>query len=282
MLSDVQQRPDERGVEIDQVGVSNVRYPLTLPLREGGEFNTVADLSMTVSLPHYQKGTHMSRFMIALNEQARHFHPENVHIVLEELLERLEAEEAYIDMTFPIFLDRKAPVSGESGLLDYRCHFRAVHSRSGVHDKLVGVNANVTSLCPCSKEISARGAHNQRSSVSIDVRPAADAFVWFEDLIDIAERNGSCQLSPVLKRPDEKSVTESAYDNPKFVEDIVRDVSLDLGRMHDLEQILWYYVVINNYESIHNHDAFAKIERGTAGPLVSPRRGRATEATPVS
>ena len=117
MLSDVQQRPDERGVEIDQVGVSNVRYPLTLPLREGGEFNTVADLSMTVSLPHYQKGTHMSRFMIALNEQAHHFHPENVHIVLEELLTRLEAEEAYIDMTFPIFLDRKAPVSGESGLL---------------------------------------------------------------------------------------------------------------------------------------------------------------------
>jgi GTP cyclohydrolase I len=281
MLRDVQQQPDDRGVEIDQVGVSNVRYPLTLPLREGGEFHTVADVSMTVSLPHYQKGTHMSRFMIALNERNHQFHPENVHIVLEELLDRLEAEEAYVDLTFPIFLQRRAPVTGESGLLDYECVFRAMLTREGLDDKVVGVRANVTSLCPCSKEISARGAHNQRSRVAIDVRPAEEAFVWFEDLIDVAERNGSCQLYPVLKRPDEKKVTETAYDNPKFVEDIVRDVSLDLARMRDLGQILWYHAEINNYESIHNHDAFAKVERGMAGPLVVPKRRGAAESVRV-
>ena len=272
MLKDIQQLPDDRGIEIDQVGVSNVRYPLTLPLREGGEFNTVADVSMTVSLPHYQKGTHMSRFMIALNEQNHHFHPQSVHIVLEELLERLDAQEAFVDLTFPIFLQRKAPVTGQSGMLDYRCILRAMMDKDGGHDKLIGVQANVASLCPCSKEISDRGAHNQRSEVSIDVRPTEDSRVWFEDLIDVAERSGSCELYPVLKRPDEKYVTERAYDNPKFVEDIVRDVAGDLSDMLNLSRIAWFYVEINNFESIHNHDAFAKVERGEAGRLVSPKR----------
>ena len=277
MLKDIQKLPDDRGIEIDQVGVSNVQYPLTLPLREGGEFHTVADVSMTVSLPHYQKGTHMSRFMVALNERNHHFHPENVHLVLDELLDKLDAKEAYVDLTFPIFLERKAPVTGQRGLLDYRCIFRAMTDSDGEHDKLVGVKANVTSLCPCSKEISERGAHNQRSEVSIDVRPSGDAFIWFEDLIEIAERSGSCELYPVLKRPDEKYVTERAYDNPKFVEDIVREVAGDLSDMLNLSQIAWYYVEINNLESIHNHDAFAKVERGEAGKLVSPKRGRSVD-----
>lgn len=278
MLKDIQQLSDDRGIEIDQVGVSNVRYPLTLPLREGGEFHTVADVSMTVSLPHHLKGTHMSRFMIALNEQNHHFHPENVHLVLDELLDKLDAKEAYVDLTFPIFLERRAPVTGERGLLDYRCVFRAMTDQDGEHDKLVGVKANVASLCPCSKEISDRGAHNQRSEVTIDVRPSDDAFIWFEDLIDIAERSGSCELYPVLKRPDEKYVTERAYDNPKFVEDIVRDVAGDLSNMLNLSQIAWYYVEINNLESIHNHDAFAKVERGEAGKLVNPKRASFVES----
>ncbi|HAA74234.1 TPA: GTP cyclohydrolase I FolE2 [Candidatus Latescibacteria bacterium] len=278
MLKDIQQLPDDRGIEIDQVGVSNVRYPLTLPLLEGGEFNTVADVSMTVSLPHYQKGTHMSRFMIALNERNHHFHPDSVHIVLEELLERLDAQEAYVDLNFPIFLEREAPVTGQKGLLDYRCILRAMMDRDGESDKLIGVKANVASLCPCSKEISDRGAHNQRSEVSIDVRPTGESRVWFEDLVDVAERSGSCELYPVLKRPDEKFVTERAYDNPKFVEDIVRDVAGDLSEMLNLERIAWFYVEINNFESIHNHDAFAKIERGVAGRLVSPKRGTFVES----
>jgi len=271
-LPDIQNTQDKRGIEIDQVGVSNVRYPLTLPTRDNEEFHTVANLSMTVSLPHYQKGTHMSRFMIALNEQHRHFKPESVHIVLEEMLELLEAEEAFLSMEFPIFLSRKAPVTGIEGMLDYNCVFKAMHTKDGVHDKLVGVRANVASLCPCSKEISDYGAHNQRSEVSMNVRPANGEFIWFEDLIDIAEYNASCQLYPILKRPDEKHVTERAYDNPKFVEDIVRDTAADLLNMISEERIQWFYISSNNYESIHNHDAFAKIERGARGPLLTHRK----------
>ena len=272
MLPDIQGSDDERGIEIDQVGVSNVRYPFSLPLRDGGSFCTVANVSMTVSLPHHQKGTHMSRFMIALNEQHHHFEPGTVHVVLEELLKLLDAEEAFLDMAFPIFLARRAPASGEEGLLDYNCVFRSMLSRDGKQDKMVGVKAGVTSCCPCSKEISDYGAHNQRSEVAIDVRPAEERFVWFEDLIDLAERNASSRLYPILKRTDEKLVTEQAYDNPKFVEDIVRDVATDLFALLSGHQIDWFYVSSNNYESIHNHDAFAKIERGERGPLLRPRR----------
>lgn len=270
-LPDIQNSQDGRGIEIDQVGVSNVRYPLTLPLRDNGEFHTVANLSMTVSLPHYQKGAHMSRFMIALNEHHKHFTPNSVHIVLEEILALLEAEEAFLSMTFPIFLLRKAPVTGIEGMLDYNCEFKAMLTSEGLHDKLIGVRANVASLCPCSKEISAYGAHNQRSEVQMDVRPCDGEFIWFEDLIDIGEYNASCQLYPILKRPDEKYVTERAYDHPKFVEDMVRDVAADLLAMVNEERIAWFYVSSNNYESIHNHDAFAKIERGVRGPLLTHR-----------
>jgi len=273
MLPDLQSHEDRRGIHIDQVGVSNVRYPLTLPLRAGGEFNTVANLSMTVSLPHYLKGTHMSRFMIALNERKHQFRPDTVHMVLKELLDLLEAEEAFVDMEFPIFLARKAPVSREQGLIDFNCVFRSMSSTSGTNDKNVGVKANVTTLCPCSKEISARGAHNQRSEITIDVRPASDEFVWFEDLIDIAERNASCELYPILKRSDEKAVTERAYDNPRFVEDMVRDIGKDLLGLLHAGKILWLYVASRNFESIHNHDAFARIERGVRGPLLNPREG---------
>ena len=273
MLPDLQNREDRRGIDIDQVGVTNVRYPLPLPLHAGGEFNTVANLSMTVSLPHYLKGTHMSRFMIALNERNHQFRPDTVHTVLEELLGLLDAEEAFIEMEFPIFLTRRAPATGEQGLMDYDCIFRGMMSRTGTFDKIVGVKVNVTTLCPCSKEISSYGAHNQRSEITIDVRPAGDEFVWFEDLIDIAEKNASCGLYPVLKRPDEKAVTERAYDNPRFVEDMVRDIGMDLFDLLHAGEILWFYVTSRNCESIHNHDAFARIERGVRGPLLSPREG---------
>lgn len=279
-LPDIQNTQDQRGIDIDEVGVSNVRYPLALSLRDGGEFHTVAKLSMTVGLPHYQKGTHMSRFMIALNEQHAHFTPETVDVVLGEMLKLLEAEEAFLDMEFPIFLTRKAPVSGIEGLLDYNCVFRAMLAKDGLHDKMVGVKAKVASLCPCSKEISNYGAHNQRSEVTIEVRPFQDSFIWFEDLIAIAEHNASCQLYPILKRPDEKHVTERAYDNPKFVEDLVRDVGTDLYAMLNEGRIGWFFVSSNNYESIHNHDAFAKIERGVRGPLMEHRKN--AEVCPVS
>ena len=277
MLPDIQNSEDKRGIEIDQVGVSNVRYPLTLPLRNGGEFHTVANMSMAVSLPHYQKGTHMSRFMIALNEQHHHFTPESVHLVLGEMLRLLEAKEAFLDMEFPIFLTREAPVTGIEGMLDYHCMFRAMMDRDGMYDKLVGVKANVASCCPCSKEISQYGAHNQRSEVTLNVRPTDEEFIWFEDLIGLAERNASVQLYPILKRPDEKYVTEHGYDNPKFVEDIVRDVAADLFVMLNEGRITWFYASSNNYESIHNHDAFAKVERGVRGPLLTHREEVETE-----
>jgi GTP cyclohydrolase I len=277
-LPDIQSTGDHRGIEIDQVGVSNVRYPLTLPLRDNGEFNTVASLSMTVGLSHAQKGTHMSRFMVALNEQAQHFRPDTVHLVLAELKRLLEAEEVFLDMEFPLFLERPAPVTATAGLLDYSCLFRAMMLDDGSFDKIVGVKVNVATCCPCSKEISAYGAHNQRSEVTIDVRPTEDEFIWFEDLIDIAERNASTPLYPILKREDEKRVTEQAYENPKFVEDIVRDMAIDLFELKDQGRIAWFYVSSNNYESIHNHDAFAKIERGVRGSLLSHRETVDAEA----
>ena len=171
MLPDIQSSSDPRGIDLDQVGVSNVRYPLLLPLRSGGEFNTVANLSMAVHLTHDRKGVHMSRFMIALSEQNQHFRPDSVHLVLQELLDLLNAEEAFLDMAFPIFLRREAPVTSNAGLLDYDCFFRAMMSKDGVHDKIVGVRVNAASCCPCSKEISAYGAHNQRSEISLSVRP---------------------------------------------------------------------------------------------------------------
>jgi GTP cyclohydrolase I len=175
-------------------------------------------------------------------------------------------------------LERPAPVTATAGLLDYSCLFRAMMLDDGSFDKIVGVKVNVATCCPCSKEISAYGAHNQRSEVNIDVRPTEDEFIWFEDLIDIAERNASTQLYPILKREDEKRVTEQAYENPKFVEDIVRDMAIDLFELKDQGRIAWFYVSSNNYESIHNHDAFAKIERGVRGPLLSHRETVDAEA----
>ena len=274
VLPDIQKARDTRGIEIDQVGVSNVRYPLTLRLRDGSEFNTVASLSLTVGLPHAQKGTHMSRLMIALNEQNHRFRPDTMETVLEELLQVMEVDEVFLCMEFPIFLKRAAPVTGIEGLLDYNCFFRMMLTEDGHSDKLVGVHANVTSCCPCSKEISQYGAHNQRSEVNITVRPNPDQFVWFEDLIDIAETSASSQLYPILKRSDEKSVTERAYDNPKFVEDIVRDATIELFSLLNQDIIFWFRVSSNNFESIHNHDAFAQIERGTRGPLLVRRETR--------
>ena len=181
-------------------------------------------------------------------------------------------------MEFPLFLERRAPVTGAQGLLDYNCIFRAMMSKEGLFDKIVGAKINVTTCCPCSKKISAYGAHNQRSEVSVDVRPTAENFIWFEDLVDIAEKNASCALYPILKRQDEKNVTEQAYDRPKFVEDMVRDIAIDLFDFLRAEKIAWFYVSSNNFESIHNHDAFAKIERGARGPLLNFREMADVEA----
>lgn len=268
-LPDIQKTKDKRGIAIDEVGVSNIRYPLTFPLRDGGAFNTVAKVSMRVSLPATEKGTHMSRFMIALQEKNRELRPGTVSNILDHLLELLDAEVAFLDMSFPIFLKRPAPVTGLEGILDYECSFKAVRTTAGEYEKLLEVRVNAASLCPCSKNISQYGAHNQRSLITIRVREGKSQILWFEDLIEIAEKSASCQLYPILKRPDEKFVTEKAYENPKFVEDIVRDVAGYLQELMDEDRIGYYFVSSNNYESIHNHDAYAQIQRGDMGQLLS-------------
>jgi len=264
VLPDIQAGADNRGVSLSRVGISKVRWPLTLPLRDGGSFSTVAELSLTVSLSDHKVGIHMSRLLQSLVESTDKFTPQAVDVVLAELRKRLDAKQSQLTMSFPIFLERKAPVTGHAGLLDYDCLFEAVYDDWSL-DRVAGVRANVTTLCPCSKEISRFGAHNQRSCVQICVRQRHNELVYFEDLIDIAESSASCQLYPVLKRPDEKHVTERAYENPRFVEDAVREAVL-LVRERIAPKISWFSVSSENYESIHSHNAYAYVEFGDRGP----------------
>lgn len=270
-LPDIQNGEDTRGLLIDEVGISGVRYPLTLPLRDGGTFSTVATIAMGVELPPSLRGTHMSRFAQMLNEDGDSFNPMAARQLLTRFLERLEANVAFVSMDFPIFLPRTAPSSGKVGQLDYDCTFRAVLRKTvGLgepYEELVGITAPVTSLCPCSKEIADYGAHNQRSSVSIYARPCGERTLWFESLIEVAEAAGSCPVFPILKRADERVVTMAAYDNPRFVEDIVREAATKLQVWFTNGLLNWFMVTSVNHESIHNHDAFARIEAGTRGPI---------------
>ncbi len=268
-LPDIQKTKDPRGIAIDEVGVSNIRYPLAIPLRDGGVCHTVGKISMRVNLPHHAKGTHMSRFLIALQEKQAEIKPADVNNVLEHLLAYLEADQAYLDMSFPIFLNRPAPVTKIPGLLGYDCTFKGVMTKKGEYEKQVGVEVIAASLCPCSKKISEYGAHNQRSHIKVKVRETGPEVVWFEDLVELAEQSASCEMYPILKRPDEKYVTEKAYENPKFVEDIVRDAATSLQSMLKADRIKWFHVSSTNYESIHHHDAYAHIERGDQGSLLS-------------
>jgi GTP cyclohydrolase I len=210
---------------------------------------------MYVGLPHHFKGTHMSRFVEILNAHEREISVDSFKAMLREMVERLEAESGHVEMTFPYFVNKSAPVSGVQSLIDYDVTFVGEIER-GRQTFTMKVVVPVTSLCPCSKEISEYGAHNQRSHVTINAR--TKGFVWIEDLIGYAEYEASCQLYGLLKRPDEKYVTERAYDNPKFVEDMVRDVA---ARLNADDRIEWYVVESENFESIHNHSAYALIER---------------------
>lgn len=259
-LIDVQNRADERSIPIDQVGVSDLRYPIVVLDREQGRQQTVAQLSLSVSLPHQFKGTHMSRFIEVLNEHRGEVTMHTLPTILRRLKERLDAESARIEARFPYFLERIAPVTGARALMDYECSF--VGEANGAHDDFVlGVRVPVASLCPCSKEISDYGAHNQRGYVTIEVRGARDAtgvpaLIWIEELIAIAEGSASAPVYPLLKRPDERHVTMQAYDNPAFVEDIVRNVA---GRLMADGRVAWFHAHVVNHESIHNHSAFARI-----------------------
>lgn len=259
-MIDIQSQADERRIPIDQVGVSDLRYPITVLDRAHKEQHTIARLTMSVGLPHHFKGTHMSRFVEVLNEHRGELTMRTLPRMLRELRARFEADTARVEVVFPYFLERTAPVSGAKALMDYECSF--VGDSNGGDEFTLGVSVPVTSLCPCSKAISDYGAHNQRGRIRIEVRsvpsePAEKNLVWIEELIEIAERSGSSPVYPLLKRPDERHVTMQAYDNPVFVEDMVRNVAEAL--MSDA-RIAWFCVSAKNEESIHNHAAFARIE----------------------
>ncbi|WP_050025863.1 GTP cyclohydrolase FolE2 [Verrucomicrobium sp. BvORR034] len=254
MLHDTQNQRDVRGIPIDRVGVKNLRFPLKIRDRDHAEQSTVAVVSLAVDLPHHFKGTHMSRFVEVLHAHGNVLTVADIAGMPRELLARLHAEKAHVEFKFPYFRTKKAPVTGAEGLLDYGVNFQ-VNAQGQNVDFVVTVEVPVATLCPCSKAISARGAHNQRGMVTFSVRFTEP--VWIEDLIELVEASASCELYSVLKRPDEKLVTERAYDNPVFVEDLVRNVAL---KAKEDSRITWFRVEAENYESIHNHNAWAVVE----------------------
>lgn len=255
MLHDTQSQRDARGIPIDRVGVKNLRFPLRIRDRDHVEQSTVATVSLTVDLPHHFKGTHMSRFVEVLHAHGHELTVASIASMPRLLMQELDSEKAHVEFRFPYFRSKKAPVTGAKGLMDYGVVFTVNAEKSSV-DFVVTVEVPVTTLCPCSKAISARGAHNQRGLVTLSVRFREP--VWIEELIEMVESSASSGLYSLLKRPDEKYVTEHAYDNPVFVEDLVRSVALQ-ARKHP--QVSWFRVEAENFESIHNHNAYAVIEQ---------------------
>jgi len=255
-LPDVQNHSDTRNLPINQVGIKALRHPVQLAGRNGGVQHSIATFNMLVALSAAHKGTHMSRFVELLNSQSAVLDPPAFILLCTQMVKKLAAHSGQIEMTFPYFINKSAPVSGKQSLMDYTvCYRGSVHK--GVPTLEIQVQVPVTSLCPCSKEISQYGAHNQRSLITLTVQ--SQPALWIEDLVDIAEAEASSQLYALLKRPDEKFVTERAYENPKFVEDLVRDVA---GVLAADPRINAFRVESENFESIHNHSAYAMIEAG--------------------
>ena len=254
-IEDVQGRADSRRIPINKVGIKDVYHPIRVKDRSRGEQHTIANFNMYVALPHNFKGTHMSRFVEVLHRNEREISVESFRDILTEMTEKLDAESGHIEMDFPYFVMKKAPVSGVESLMDYKASLIG-EFHQGKTDLWLKVVVAATSLCPCSKKISNYGAHNQRSHITIKAR--VEDHMWLEELIDIAEQEASCEVYGILKRPDEKYVTERAYDNPKFVEDIVRDVAV---RLNSEERVRAYVVEAENFESIQNHSAYALIEK---------------------
>ena len=255
-LPDIQAQPDSRNLHIDAVGIKAMRCPLQLRTRDG-TMHTVANVALTVGLAPSVKGTHMSRFVALIERQTVPLTPARLRSMVMQMLLELDARSGAIELRFPYFVTKTAPVSGVESRLDYDVVWRGSIAPGGAYTFFVRVIVPATSLCPCSKEISEYGAHNQRSHISIDAEVHDDITV--EELIAVAERSASCEVYGLLKRPDEKYVTERAYDNPKFVEDLVRDVAVALDRDR---RIGGYVVEAENFESIHNHSAYARVVRG--------------------
>lgn len=254
-MEDVQSSNDTRQIPINKVGIKDIRHPVRVADRTGGEQHTIANFNMYVNLPHNFKGTHMSRFVEILNNHEREISVKSFKEMMVEMTERLEADSGHVEMSFPYFVNKTAPESKVQSLMDYEVTFIGDYV-NGDNQMTLKVLVPVTSLCPCSKKISDYGAHNQRSHVTVTAR--INDFVWIEEIIDLVEKEASCELYGLLKRPDEKAITERAYDNPKFVEDMVRDVA---ARLNADDRIVAYIAESENFESIHNHSAYALIER---------------------
>lgn len=259
-LFDVQHTSDSRGIEINKVGICDLLYPLTVLDREGGKQPVTARISVSVSLPHNFKGTHMSRFLEILAIKRETITLNMLPLILGELKNKLNADSAHIEIVFDYFMIRKAPVSGIEAPMDYRCAF--LGEINGLEEDLaLRVTVPVATLCPCSKSISDYGAHNQRGYVSMEVR--SKDFIWIEELVEIAEKSASAPIYPLLKRVDERHVTMQAYDNPVFVEDVVRNVAVHLKKD---KRITSFEVRAENQESIHNHSAFAVVKESRSWP----------------
>jgi GTP cyclohydrolase I len=261
-IPDVQNSADTRQIAINKVGIKSIRHPIKVQDKSTGVQHTIAMFNMYVGLPHNFKGTHMSRFVEILNSHEREISVENFPIMLREMLVKLEAETGHIEMNFPYFINKTAPISGVQSLMDYDVTFIG-DICGGEIVTSTKVVVPVTSLCPCSKKISDYGAHNQRSHVTVTAR--TNDFMWIEEIVQLVEQEASCELFGLLKRPDEKYVTERAYDNPKFVEDMVRDVA---ARLNAEARVDAYVVESENFESIHNHSAYALIENDKKNPAA--------------
>lgn len=253
-MPDMQKSKDTRNIPIDKVGVKDISYPIVVMDRKKKFQHTIARINMYVDLPHQFKGTHMSRFIEILNSYREEIALDKLEIMLAEMKKKLGATTAHLEMEFPYFIEKKAPVSKARSLMEYTCSFAATLADD--FDFVLGIRIPVTSLCPCSKELSAYGAHNQRSIIAIKVKYSS--FIWIEELVALVEECGSSPVYSLLKRVDEKHVTEKAYENPKFVEDIVREVT---EKLLAEEAITWFSVEAENFESIHKHSAYAFIER---------------------
>jgi len=253
-MKDTQNQRDYRNIPIDKVGIKNLRYPITVLDRRNGYQHTVASINMYVDLPHKYKGTHMSRFVELLHLFRPEVSLKRISVVLEKMKKHLNAASAVIEVTFPYFIEKKAPVSQSPGLLDYTCRIIGSSHPDGKVDLISEVIVPISSVCPCSKEISEIGAHNQRGEVRLSTR--FKKFIWMEDMIELVEACASCEVYSVLKRVDEKCVTERGFSNPKFVEDIVRDIA---KKIKEDSNITWFSVSAENFESIHNHSAYAHI-----------------------
>jgi GTP cyclohydrolase I len=254
MERDIQNSKDYRQIPVNRVGVKDLHYPITVLDKANKHQSTVARVNMYVNLPQDFKGTHMSRFIEVLNEHHGQINVHNFSQILEDLMKSLNAGAAHIEMEFPYFIKKQAPVSREEGLMEYICSY-IVNRKDGESEFLVGIQVPIATLCPCSKEMAKAGAHNQRGLVKVTLK--FKKFFWIEDVIEMIEKSASAPVYSLLKREDEKYITELAYENPRFVEDVVREVTM---KLKEAKNFPWFTVEAENFESIHNHNAYALVE----------------------